>query len=996
MTEILRLEWGNNSISFLGGDNGLYLRDYQIGVPQRKQQQGVASIFGEGTRPTKSDIGDATDIVTFDVAGATQDVAIANLEAILSSAIAAVENYWWYQSDTPVWIVRKANDESQTTYAVAKRIFIEPELPNIFAKNFALGTSEGPGLIGLQISLERTPWWAAKTASLNAIDNSYTYYPTQLYIQVNNTYTYGTLFKTAAGTILAGTRLTGAGTGHIMRSTDHGESFSSVASHSNMVSYRFFQLDNGDIIASAEPNSYASGWNWYRSQDDGATWSTFKTGESDLNAIWDDGDGTVYEAYGDTLASSPTRRDIRVRYSNDNLTTLNTLATIEEHASVEQIIGNGSTILLISGISVWRSIDGGSNWTKVFTRGPNVDGAGVGYLQMAAYIGARWILVGQLSITFISDDDGVTWMPGYYARLDFDQESAMYFYAAYFEDGALYINVVTLVGATFDNYGAIIKTTDGVKFEKVLFVVDDGNNDLFCQSSYYQGFVISDQGSVIFVNGTLDEIALVRRIGYTYHANSDTNIAFIGNFHNDGNLLNSRVDDGGVYSNTGHDSGGVDLFPAAPVAGDALELRFYVSLINRVLSPCFVFDLDQTFPTTTIDHQEYAGSFGSVGRYIDLTKEFHAPGIASLFIDRSDSLAITGGYYVFRSEIDTFEDENLTQPPSQASGYSFYAVTRSYVDITHTPGSIPSLMVIEAENISGDVNDQRTDRLMVGSRSLGRGENFTPFLPLTDRTHHNTLFMLINHKSANMAYTSGLMYTLRYSTWSAQSGDTSFTSLVRIIISNKDAEAYIGTFRVFVRGRVTSGSANDISLRAGFATGYSGSLVYTEYDSFKSTTKFEVLDLGIISLPFGATNIMGQLVIQLEGKNSSGAGRTVNLYDVVLMPVDEFAADAIAVNGFGGYRYGLTDAIDADAKTVVIDGANPRSEIEARIATPQGQTVNSMIVAATGKPVIKDNDTRLWFFAMTLKNDIWYAEDIIYHKIKVKTIQRFAALSAGA
>ena len=975
MTEILRLEWGNNSVSFLGGDDGLYLRDYQIGIPQKKQQQSSVPIYGEGGSLIKSDIGDATDIVTFDVTGQTQDDAIANLEFILADAIRALENYQFYGSNEPVWIVRKADSETITGYAVVSEIIIDPKLPNIFARNFSLGTSEGPGLIGLQLSINRTPWWPQKTATQLAIGNSYRYKLNMYYQQVESTYIYGSIFKTQSGTLLAGTQISGPGTGHIMRSIDNGNTWSSVVSHANAQDCRFFQINNGHLIAQIWPASGVGNIVWYRSTDDGANWSSFKTSQENIGYILDDGAGRIYDAYIDSSSKS-----IKIRYSTDNLSTLNTLATIAEYSFVMCIAISGSTLILASNDSIWRSTDQGSTWTKVHHLTSH-------RILITCKIGDTW-LAGCYYGMMISVDDGITWEFSYYAKVDFDQDSGAFCTSYFFENDKLFVNQFNA------SAGGIFSTVDGKNLDRAVFMYVSGSNGIQCAPSFEQGFVISAAGDVVFA--ALDKsIAKIRSVdsdGLVYHENSDPEIAFIGNFHSDANLLNSRYDDGGVYTLIPNVNDGASLFPTAPVANDALELRFFAGLLNKILSTCFVFDLSNSFGTVILEYKNYNGSFTSVDSFVDLTQRMSKHGIGSIFMLASSDLTTSDLYYVFR--LNLFSVNNATNIPVQGN-VSFYAISRSYIDLTHSPGSIPSLLKIEIENISGtETGDRRTDRVIVGSRSLSRGEDFVPFLPFSNVIHHNTLFMTTYHQNANMSWQYGLTYTLAYSSWSAQAANTSFTPLLRVLVSNKHATQYRGTFRVFVRGQVTSGSANDIAIRAGFAAGYNYSYTYTDYDSFKSITDWELLDLGIVSIPSGDSDGISQLKIQVEGKNSSGSIRTVNLYDVVLMPVDEWACDTFSINELGSFR----DSVplnEASAKKIVIDGTDPRSQVKTYIETNQGDVINSMIIAATGKPVVRGNDTRIWFLSASLTSDVWYSHAFVYGKIKASAIKRFAALSGG-
>jgi len=107
---------------------------------------------------------------------------------------------------------------------------------------------------------------------------------------------------------------------------------------------------------------------------------------------------------------------------------------------------------------------------------------------------------------------------------------------------------------------------------------------------------------------------------------------------------------------------------------------------------------------------------------------------------------------------------------------------------------------------------------------------------------------------------------------------------------------YKGRFHLYARCRQTSGAAGDLSMRLRFTpyyfTGsfYSQSFV-TETRNLQYIQTWEMLDFGVWSLlpeDSGLATEMPSPCIRIEMSNNVSAARTVYLFDLVLIPCDEW------------------------------------------------------------------------------------------------------------
>lgn len=196
------------------------------------------------------------------------------------------------------------------------------------------------------------------------------------------------------------------------------------------------------------------------------------------------------------------------------------------------------------------------------------------------------------------------------------------------------------------------------------------------------------------------------------------------------------------------------------------------------------------------------------------------------------------------------------------------------------------------EIISGP--DLWSNRVYVGLRSSSRGDNFRAYINISDE--QNVIGVTVTAGTNATFGNDTTTPTGRRLTYGALAGDTTFVDRAIITMSSSIVRDYYGKFHVFIRGRQVSGSAGDITLRIQVRTGSGGITFTTPEQTFSGTNDWELLDFDAFTIPAGGRVItpseLGDTgVIAIQAKNDSGSGRDVYIYDLILIPTDEWAGD---------------------------------------------------------------------------------------------------------
>lgn len=963
----LELTDGATSIDLLHG--GVYAKDYKPGVPQLKNN-GIwqDSALATERRLIDRRFGNVIDTVDMAISGPNQDDTIArcgDLFRLLEKARDFTASSW---QSVPVWLKRQAGCETNPTYALIFDYKIE-QLANPFAAPFAAAT-ELATLDGFDLGLEHGIWLSeppgagacvqAGTSTgweINAawVDTGAT--PNNDVHALLQSRTTGRIFSgedgrieqsdddgdtwalcTAApvGEVLcmiqtATGRILAGETGGIWRSDNDGGAWAFSVEAFTKV-YSLLQLASGRILAGDDGQIWAS-------DDNGTTWALVTTDPTDFVRAM------IQITTGPTtgrviaLASKP------IWGSDDDGATWYALSYAENSLNDQYSILQTTSGRILRddynvGGYVASSLDGGESWA-------DISDAPVSFVYSMIQMAGGRILFGELGNIWKSDDDGIT--------------------------------LGLMTSAPTNEVFSMLQTSTG----RILA----GENDHIWKSG---PTVATTMGA----------------------AASCADEQFVANKQNTANLTHIYVAAGGglVFGvNLLPHVFPVRLLPPIPAVNDAVYFG------NNAGDPfeSLVFDLDNIITYTgsyTIVWEYYNGTAWATLTVVDGTNpgsagRFLQPGVSSVHWQPPAAwaaVAVNGvtGLWV-RARVSALA--GTMTPPTQQNR-NIYTITWPDVDVpaAQVSGDIPALAQILITNRSNSSGRGATtplwdNRIFVGLRSYSRGAGFAAYLNAADEQNPDGISVTLG---AGTAYSNAVSaITGRLVTYSAGAGDTTFTSRVTFSLATAAASMYYGTFHAFVRAGVTAGASGDIHARLQVTTGTGGVTLTSQDDWLKTTTDFEVLDLGRVTIPasglLNTTDVGDVTTLAIQFRNDSSAARTVYVHDLILIPVDECAIDAVDYAN-------VTDSIVGRAQDV-----KPRKLLDfdsltyqkvdlrtlVRLADPS-RYVTAIYVPGGGPAMLQANARqRLWVFAMRTSDTVsgysWIAEPWIAHSVQVLANERW-------
>jgi hypothetical protein len=297
-------------------------------------------------------------------------------------------------------------------------------------------------------------------------------------------------------------------------------------------------------------------------------------------------------------------------------------------------------------------------------------------------------------------------------------------------------------------------------------------------------------------------------------------------------------------------------------------------------------------------------------------------------------------------------------PPTQQNR-DVYSVVWPYVDVfaNQVGGDIPALMEMKVYAQSSRTTFALSPKLffnrcLVGLRSYDRGNDFTAYLNVSDGQLPTGLTCVVSGAmQPNPITPTGRFDDAVIPDGATQDADFTFTPAL--------IQQYYGGFHAYFRAQVTAGFASGITAYIQlFASGivvFQGNAV-----EFQSGNAWQALDLGPITIP--GTNLVNldetfdSFVISVEVRNNSGGAITVAYYDLVLVPVDEWAADIV---------FDLEPGAVVTSRYLHVDSVlRPKNDIRAMSkAVSDNDVYNVWQTITNGKAMAQANARqRYWFF----------------------------------
>lgn len=307
-------------------------------------------------------------------------------------------------------------------------------------------------------------------------------------------------------------------------------------------------------------------------------------------------------------------------------------------------------------------------------------------------------------------------------------------------------------------------------------------------------------------------------------------------------------------------------------------------------------------------------------------------------------------------------------PPTQQNR-DIYTITWPYVEVEagQVPGDISALSRIKVYNQSGRTGlgvDLETDRIIVGLRSLSRGTNFTAYINFADEQNPAHIGAFVD--PADTAVVNDLTAPTGRCFLYNPGAARALSIEARIEISSTLFLEFYGTYHVFMRCKQSSGAAGDIGMQfITYIDAVDGNIKWeTEVQYTQMVGQWELIDFGQITLPIIPANsddnvYRGYLTILLS---CAGAVQSLRLYDLILMPVDEWSADITQI---------VTDtstvSLCVDSSTYLdIDSIQrPKNALRAFVRRVANDNIDTYYVPiANSSAILQANaNQRLWFLA---------------------------------
>ena len=315
----------------------------------------------------------------------------------------------------------------------------------------------------------------------------------------------------------------------------------------------------------------------------------------------------------------------------------------------------------------------------------------------------------------------------------------------------------------------------------------------------------------------------------------------------------------------------------------------------------------------------------------------------------------------------------VTRPTQQNRYVYTQVVPYVSVDYNDVSGDIPILIKcsVAPEDSSG------INRVIFGTRSKSRGEDFSAFLNVTD---HNL----------PPGITFSIFGLYRAYVRNAPSGECAFienapaswNTYFYWTLDNSIACQYHGVFRAFMRGYQSSGSAGDIKIKLRYY--YTSTTHYTETNPvpFRYLIDGEYIDLGRIELP--PSNYSHDIIEDQIGIGLQLYGNTTSdcyLYDLILIPIDESSGEYFLENILG---------VTSNSRKFHFGTLYPKTRDMAFVTnTATGYVTNYYQSIQSQSPFLQPNsDQKMWFF-MSYYYTSWYSSSRLLDKITVRKYQRY-------
>ena len=937
--------------------------------------------MAEGRQLVHGVYGNVTESITLVVNDADQDGMIRRMQNI-RRLLKQAEDYWLTEwQNQPVWLKAKAGCETNARYALVYRGRI-PEDSNPYSEPF---TGTPAAMERLILTVEHGPWLDNEPGSgtcaqvgnpvseaMAVTAMAFSSLTTKLEDVVDVYHRPATFFEASNGYLYLTIGIV------IYRDTTGvGDAFAPVAAVGGIVWGDIQEANDGNICVSGY-NAAANTTHIYESSDDGATFASVYTAtvtDSAQPSMTRMGDGRLLCIFRDTATyCRAVQRVITGIYAGTWLNAGFPNGKCHDTAGLALIgLSNGNTVMVtgdgVSTITTYIWTYSGMYPIGAFT---TVLKSPITQLPISIGEGPDGqLLLPMANNLLISHDDGVTW----------DQDVVSGITYQLYEPQPQIINVVTSTNGT--GYLLTKTASDPRVYFSQSFLgwtntgwtspADVGCLGMYAKPSGGLLFAIYDDDANpddVFVYGMDEENNVVEYTsGRTATCSEEV---FVTNHHLPWNLTHVKLYDASAGTYT-------DIFPAAaftqnllpsPLAANDAVMFACAGKTDGAPFSSLAFDLAQAFSATggftaAWQYSSGAGAWTAL-TVVDHTNFLSATGVNSVHWTQpsawtSETYDSIKSYWI--RMVVTAVSGTVTLPTQQ--NRDVYAVSTPYLDIddAQVPGDIEAIAQTLLRNMSAaggpDVGEPTLyqDRAIVGLRTMARGADFTPYLNATDRFSNTGIAVYVG---TNTTFAADVRSATGRAALYNPTGVETATARVTWQFTPTLMAQYYGTYHMFARVRQSAGAVGNFTVYAVIGTGSGGVQIVTD----SATTVFEgvrheLLDLGQVQIPasdmFNDTDSGDMATISLYASALSGTG-DLYIYDVILMPVDEWAGDFIdLVND--------ANSVIANQSLLDVDSISHPKRFLRSLARKIGNAIYAIYQGITNGPNLlqANKDQRLWF-----------------------------------
>lgn len=729
------------------------------------------------------------------------------------------------------------------------------------------------------------------------------------------------MIQTSTGRILA------TDNAEIWHTDNDGVAWAASTTAPTDIMFSLVQLASGRILGGGQGNIWVS-------DDDGDNWAVISTAPVDIVRA------LLQTTTGRVIAGD----DDQIWYSDDDGNTWGVLST-DMRDSVRALLQSTTGRILTGGPDdVWYSDDDGNTWVNSVA--PSGIASSIYSLLQTA---TGEIIAGNVQLVLRSYDDAISW--------EIDVMNAL----------------------AVDNIWSLLQTNTGR--------------------------VLAGDGSVVGPNGQILQYGPPNILDMG-NDNTCLDSIFVANKHTYANLTHIFIYDGVAFSpNLLPLTTYTQLYPTIPALNDYIAFGIDTTILDIGPFDNLVFELLEAILytnayTITWEYISAAGPVWSTLNVSDGTNPgsgaFRTLGPCSVhWVPPSDwsIQALNGvtGYWV-RARVSALAGA-ITSPVQAYRNIYTSNVPDVDVDEAQIFGDVTALARIEAHNRSDedgystvDELDLMTNRLIVGLRSNMRDTLFTSFINLAEdgvvaNTYAQNHFGITVTDGTGTTTTADIRAPAGIAGVHVTTGNglTFYDNASRVTFGPSIARDFYGEFHFFVRAQLEEpatspvGNYDSVRVRLKLQTGSGGVFELTDFDTFncfdangEHYKDFQLLDFGRHDLPvsgsFDSDELPDEFTITVQIASDTSTNLKVTLYDLVMIPVDEWSGDFfdIALENDSGVTNGYK--LDIDSVTY------PKKSLRSTVRTADASAFIKSVYdrAGLGPAVLQSNaDQRLFFIAAT-------------------------------